>query len=193
MTRAHVVVAKSSKNVMGNADKFMPSYIIQQPEPADAEAMLNHIRKIADEPNNGIALSSSSELTQTVERQQEFIVGALESDDRVIFVARTDDGIIGTLNCSNKSGGYSHTFSLGITVRKEWRNQGVGTALMQRLIQWCKNNPKCHRLELQVFSNNPRAIHVYEKLGFKQEGTRQEAFYKHGEYLDLVFMGMVFK
>jgi RimJ/RimL family protein N-acetyltransferase len=168
------------------------TYLIRQARPDDAEKMLDYLRVIADEPNNGTSLSSSDDLKQTVEKQIEINTEALNSHDRIIFIAQADSQIIGLLNCANKDGGYVHTFSLGVTVRKEWRDQGVGTAMMKRLIQWCEANTKCHRLELQVFSNNPRAIYVYQKLGFVHEGVRKESFYKKGQFLDLVYMAILF-
>lgn len=168
------------------------TYLIRQAQPDDAEKMLDYLRVIADEPNNGISLSSSDELKQTVERQIEINTDALNSDDRIIFIAEADSQVIGLLNCGNKEGGYVHTFSLGVTVCKEWRDQGVGTAMMKHLIQWCEANTKCHRLELQVFSYNSRAIYVYQKLGFVHEGVRKESFYKKGQFLDLVYMAILF-
>jgi len=168
------------------------TYLIRQARPDDAKPMLDYLRIIADEPNNGTSLSSSDDLKQTVEKQIAINTDALNSDDRIIFIAQADNQIIGLLNCANKHGGYIHTFSLGVTVHKEWRDQGVGTAMMNHLIEWCEANTTCHRLELQVFSNNPRAIHVYQKLGFVQEGIRKEAFYKKGQFLDLVYMAILF-
>ena len=168
------------------------SYRIRQAQPDDAGQILAHLRIVADEPNNGISLSSSSELTQTTKSRAEVIRDALDSEDKMIFVAEVDDDIIGVLHCSNKPGGYAHTYSLGITVRKQWRDQGIGTALLQNLMKWGQQNPKCHRLELQVFSDNPRAIHVYRKLGFIHEGIRKDAFYKDNKFLDLVYMAIIF-
>ncbi|MBE2271835.1 MAG: GNAT family N-acetyltransferase, partial [Anaerolinea sp.] len=81
---------------------------------------------------------------------------------------------------------------IGISLAQNWRNRGIGTAMMQFVIDWCRANPVVHRLELTVFSNNPRAQHVYEKVGFQHEGIRKEAYFKHGEYLDGILMAMLF-
>ena len=40
------------------------------------------------------------------------------------------------------------------------------------------------RVELEVFSDNPRAIHLYEKMGFALEGCRRMAVVKNGRYVD---------
>ena len=53
-------------------------------------------------------------------------------------------------------------------------------------------DPAPHRLELEVFTHNARAIHVYKKLGFQEEGTRHQAFFKEGRFVDALMMGMIF-
>jgi len=48
-----------------------------------------------------------------------------------------------------------------------------------------------HRIELEVFADNARAVHVYEKVGFHMEGTRRRAIFKFGRYQDLHVMGLL--
>ncbi len=48
-----------------------------------------------------------------------------------------------------------------------------------------------HRVELHVYSFMKEAIHVYEKVGFKQTGVRREASYIDGEYRDDLVMDIL--
>ena len=48
-----------------------------------------------------------------------------------------------------------------------------------------------HRIELEVFAFNPRAIAVYEKLGFVHEGVRRHALLWDGEWIDALVMSIV--
>jgi RimJ/RimL family protein N-acetyltransferase len=48
-----------------------------------------------------------------------------------------------------------------------------------------------HRLELEVFAYNGRAVRTYEKLGFRREGTRREAKFHDGAYHDAILMAIV--
>ena len=48
-----------------------------------------------------------------------------------------------------------------------------------------------HRLELDVFSFNPRAIRAYEKAGFRHEGVRREAVRDGAGYGDDILMAML--
>lgn len=172
----------------------MSAFLIREARPEDAAAIIAHVKQVADEPNNGISLGSAAEFTVTEEKEVEWIKAAAAADTTLMIVAEADDGqIIGVAHCKGGNGGYAHTLDLGITVNRNWRNQGVGTAMMQSLVDWCRANPQVHKLELWVFPDNPRAFHVYEKVGFQQEGYRRSCFLKQGQYLDLILMGMVFE
>lgn len=48
-----------------------------------------------------------------------------------------------------------------------------------------------HRLELDVFSFNKRAKHLYEKSGFKVEGIRRDAILDEGKYADDILMSIL--
>jgi len=43
-------------------------------------------------------------------------------------------------------------------------------------------------LTLTVFATNKRAIHVYQKVGFKETGRILKGIYRKGKYLDRVIM-----
>lgn len=64
----------------------------------------------------------------------------------------------------------SHRAELGITVRKDYWGQGIGSLLMKELIKYAKEN-RIEILNLDVRSDNVNAIHLYEKFGFKHIGT----------------------
>jgi RimJ/RimL family protein N-acetyltransferase len=48
-----------------------------------------------------------------------------------------------------------------------------------------------HRVELEVYTFNPRARHVYEKIGFVHEGTKREALYWDGQWIDAHTMAVL--
>ena len=63
-----------------------------------------------------------------------------------------------------------HVGTLGMTVAKDYRNQGIGKAMLSELLQWAKNNPLIEKVTLEVFETNKHAIALYKQLGFKEEG-----------------------
>lgn len=168
-------------------------YLIREMLPDDAETVLNYLKQIADEPDNGILFTSSSEVPWTVEQEQ-FIIHTFASQDNSLMLAAIHDGELvaqAGIHSGNRQP-LRHTANLGITVKRSHRGRGTGTALIQTAIDWARENSLIHRLELEVLHNNQRAIALYERLGFVHEGTRRQAACKHGEWLDLLMMAMIF-
>ena len=172
----------------------MPEYIIREAQPDDAESLIAFINIIFDEPHNGTLRSSASEFNVTPERERTILEDFLKADNKLYIVLEAGGQIVGQAHCRpiRDLAACRHTVGMGITIAKEWRNQGIGSEMMQYIVEWCRDNPLVKRLELEVFSNNPRAVHVYEKFGFQHEGLHRQAIYKHGEFLDVVQMAIVF-
>jgi L-phenylalanine/L-methionine N-acetyltransferase len=77
-----------------------------------------------------------------------------------------------------------HCAHLGISVAPESQHRGVGTALMQTLCQHADRWAQLLRLELTVFVDNHAAIALYEKFGFRLEGTHRGYAMRDGVYVD---------
>lgn len=71
------------------------------------------------------------------------------------------------------------------------REKGVGQFAINEMLNHAFNNLNLNKIELQVLATNSRAIHVYEKVGFKQDGVLREACFKNGQYLDMVVMSIL--
>jgi RimJ/RimL family protein N-acetyltransferase len=56
------------------------------------------------------------------------------------------------------------------------RGRGLGAAMMRAALAHAFDELHAHRVELGVFDANPRALALYERLGFQREGTRRESF-----------------
>jgi RimJ/RimL family protein N-acetyltransferase len=48
-----------------------------------------------------------------------------------------------------------------------------------------------NRIFLRVYSHNPRAIHVYQKVGFVEEGILRQAHFHNGDYKDVHIMSVL--
>ena len=83
---------------------------------------------------------------------------------------------------------FRHRAVMGISVRKEYWGCGLGSYLMQLAIDQPRING-FEQLELGVCSDNTRAIHLYEKVGFVRCGIQPRAFkLKDGTYRDEIMM-----
>jgi RimJ/RimL family protein N-acetyltransferase len=48
-----------------------------------------------------------------------------------------------------------------------------------------------HRLQLEIYGFNERAIRHAERAGFTREGVRRKAYWRHGEWVDGVLFGLI--
>lgn len=75
----------------------------------------------------------------------------------------------------------------------ENRNKGFGSEASELILRFAFNELGLNRIELEVYAFNPRAIHVYKRLGFVLEGTRREALNWKGQWVDAHVMAILRK
>lgn len=75
--------------------------------------------------------------------------------------------------------------------KKDCQNKGVGTLAVREMIKHGFLNLNLERIYLSVLVSNERAINMYKKVGFKQEGVLRKAVYKGGQYKDLIQMSLL--
>ena len=79
---------------------------------------------------------------------------------------------------------------IGIGEPEFW-GKGYGTDAMKLILRYAFMELNLHRVSLDVFEYNPRAIHSYEKAGFKLEGRQRGMLLREGKRWDLVYMGIL--
>jgi putative acetyltransferase len=67
----------------------------------------------------------------------------------------------------------SHVFQLTIVVHPGHVGHGIGTSLLEGLLGWAQRDPRVKRVELRVRVTNERAIALYRKFGFIEDGRFQ--------------------
>ena len=107
------------------------------------------------------------------------------------LVAEVDGQVVGSLGLHRRADRLAHMASLGMGVHDDWQNRGIGTALMEAAIDLADNWLNLKRVELNVYTDNARAIHLYEKFGFVIEGTHRAFAFRDGEYVDSYSMARV--
>jgi len=81
---------------------------------------------------------------------------------------------------------------LGVVIgEKAYWGRGYGTEAVRTLLRFAFLELGLHRVELETYSFNPRAIRCYEKAGFRHEGTRRQALYRDGVFHDVFIMGIL--
>lgn len=131
------------------------------------------------------------ERTETIESLKLKLNEIINSANSTIFVAELNGELIGLLEVMG--GIYNrnkHSAHLVIAVLKEFWGLGIGRKLIENCINWAEAN-KIHRLDLSVFTNNTKAIELYEKMGFEKEGIKRDSFKISGQYVDEFSMSLL--
>ncbi len=82
--------------------------------------------------------------------------------------------------------------SLGIIIgEKDYWGQGYGTEALRLLITYAFDTLNLQKVEIEVFSSNPRALACYKKVGFIEEGLKRRRYYIRGQYIDAIQLGML--
>jgi len=81
---------------------------------------------------------------------------------------------------------------LGIVIGKKsaW-GKGYGTEAMELLVAYGFRQLNLHMIYLTVLADNPKAAHIYEKVGFSHEGRLRHRVYRDGVYHDLLTMSIL--
>ncbi len=159
--------------------------VIEKASPADANALLEYLKQLGGETDN---LTFGEEgLPLTVEEEEAYIIQSNNSPNELMLLAKDNGKIIGDAGLSRLPRRLGHRGDLGIGVLKEYWNKGVGTLLLNEVINYAKNN-SFEFIDLQVRSDNLAAIHLYEKFGFQKFGEHP-AFFKIGrDYIPFDYM-----
>ena len=154
------------------------NYTIRPIGPEDAEGAAA-LRRMPGVFENTLGLPSY----RTADSEA-FIAG-LGPDDHN-FVAVLDDGTVigcaGLTVCSNPR--MRHVGEVGLFVHADYQGRGVGTTLMETLLDLADHWLMLVRVELEVFADNEQAIRLYEKLGFEKEGLLRMTTVWNGRYVD---------
>jgi len=82
------------------------------------------------------------------------------------------------------------TFGIALGEKAHW-GKGYGTEATRLVLRFAFGELNLHRVELEVYDFNRRAIRSYEKAGFRHEGIRRQALYRNGRYHDVHLMGIL--
>ena len=105
------------------------------------------------------------------------------------LVAVVDGRVVGMLGLHLElSARRRHAANFGMAVHDDFQGQGIGSALLQAMLDLADNWLGLRRVELFVYTDNQAAVHLYEKFGFQLEGTARGYGLRAGEYVDAFMM-----
>lgn len=114
-------------------------------------------------------------------------------DEDTNFLVRTlsDDQPIGFVTMGGMPKIHRDTWlAIGIGERRFW-GKGYGEDAMRVTMRYAFEELNLFRVSLNVIGYNERAIRMYKKIGFVEEGREREFCHRDGRRYDLVYMGLL--
>jgi ribosomal protein S18 acetylase RimI-like enzyme len=113
-----------------------------------------------------------------------------EIESRVFFVATVNGDVVGWVHLSAPEvEKLSHTAELTVGVLEEYRGEGIGSQLLQRGLEWAKQNG-FEKVYNSVPSTNERAIDWLTERGWETEAVREKHYRIDDDYVDEVMMAV---
>ncbi|HXW37161.1 MAG TPA: GNAT family N-acetyltransferase [Nitrososphaerales archaeon] len=153
----------------------------------DLEMMMGFANSLVAERTTNPDIGVLIDRRVTKKSETEFLAKMLKGirNGSVVSVAAVCDGTLAghTAVSRRTQRDVRHTGVLGIAVHKDFRDRGVGQRML-RLVLDRAEKEGIRLVELQVFGNNARAIHLYEKAGFKRMGVLPKGIFRNGNFID---------
>jgi RimJ/RimL family protein N-acetyltransferase len=162
---------------------------IRKARPEDAGEILACLQKISQETE---FLSMGIEGPRyTLEEQRAFLVSAQNDPGSLYLIAFRDEQVVGLLSFSaGKRKRISHAGEFTLAILQDWGGMGIGKAMLHRLISWSHANG-IHKINLEVRTENKRAVDLYLSCGFIIEGLITRTVFYNGGYHDSYAMGLI--
>lgn len=159
--------------------------IVEEAQPSDAKVLIDLLNQLSTE-TDFIILEDVLSLAE----MEAFLQARTEALNEICLVVKVGTELAGVLNiASTNSPQTNHIGDIFIALQEKYWGYGLGSLLMEVALDWANQTPMIRRLELTVQARNSRAVHLYEKFGFKIEATKERgAKTKDGEFLDVYLM-----
>lgn len=108
-----------------------------------------------------------------------------------LFVIEVDGARAGTVEFERVNRRSRIASIAGLAVHPEFRGRRVADEAARRLISLLIGELGFHRLQLEVYGFNERAMAHAERVGFTREGVRRRAYWRNDEWVDGVLYGLV--
>ena len=163
--------------------------LLRSPCETDAAEMLAFIIQASGETD--FLLKYPEEYASyTMEMETAFLRGAAENPDGAMLICVVDGRIAGSCQISFMTDlKQRHRAGVAIGLLKEYWNLGAGTKMLQELLNLAAARGGIRQVELDFIEGNARARHLYEKMGFRITGIKQDAvMLKDGQMLNEYMM-----
>ena len=161
---------------------------ISRPRGENAAEILEYLKITGGETH--FLLMDGNGLGISEEREAKILEAAYVEPRGGMHIGRIDGELacIFSLSC-NPRRRLAHVGEIALSVRKKYWHIGVGSAIMEALIELAKE-ASLKNVELGVYADNERAIALYKRFGFEEIGRHRGRMCVDGEYYDEILMDL---
>jgi RimJ/RimL family protein N-acetyltransferase len=157
----------------------------------DLDAAVDLVRGLVDDRASDPGFGTLLDKKYTRDEEAEWLARqlvAIEKGDIISVAAEVDGRLIANSEVTRGSlDDVRDHGNLGIVVSNEYRSIGIGTEMLRTLIDECTKEG-LRTIELQVLKTNPRALALYEGLGFVKVGVIAKKVHRGGRFIDVLLM-----
>lgn len=165
--------------------------MIRDARPEDALALCRAAQDIA-RANDQLFVSCPEELQPAAFEGR--ITEALNGGFKYLVVERAGEVIAHASLFPFPMKRLAHVLRLDMCVHLGFWRQGHGQRLLHALLDWARQEPSAHKIELLVRASNQAAIALYQKAGFIEEGRHRDRIkLQDGRFVDDIAMAIILK
>jgi ribosomal protein S18 acetylase RimI-like enzyme len=161
--------------------------VIRPPKLGDLDGLMEYINSLVDEDVD-IVLNKKIAREEEAEWLAKRLI-SIDKRDVIHVLAEVDGEVVAGAEVERHKHRMNHVGVLGIGIKSPYRGIGIGTIIMEMLIEESKK-AGLKVLVLDVFDTNRIARKFYEKIGFKEVGRIPKGIFKNGIYIDLTRMAL---
>lgn len=166
------------------------TWILRCPTEHDAEELSKLRVKIDGETE--FLDREQGEALLTPEDFEKIIKEDNASKTTIFLVAEVEGKLVGFTRCEgSKLSRFRHKAEFGICILKEYWSYGIGKVFIENVLREI-DNAGIKKIALTVVQSNTKAIQLYKKYGFVEEGVLiNDRIHKDGNYYNTVMMGRI--
>ena len=163
--------------------------LIREAEAEDAAELVTFLNCVSLETDFTSLDGEGILLTDT--EMELFLDKQTHSENQITLLALLNDEIAGIVNITaDQRKRVRHIGNLFIVIGQKYWNNGLGSLLLEEVVEWAQASGVLRRLQLTVQTRNQAAVHLYQKYGFVIEGRQERgAYIEEGKFIDVYLMG----
>ena len=176
------------KTVFTGKTKTGKEIIIRYPKKGDEKEMWKYINQLSKE-KTFVRFQGEEILLEDEENYLNSQLKRIEDKKSVTLLAFWGEELIAISGINMMDKTEKHIGIFGISVAKDYRNEGLGKLLMEIVFKQAKQEiPQLKIVTLEVYSKNSIAKRIYEGFGFKEYGLLPNGITRDNAFEDAILM-----